>query len=367
VSTKPRRASLDALRGLAVLTMFAWHVVDAGLREELRNGPWWDATRAFGGAAAPLFFAVAGVAVGLAGPQPPAYWAPRALRVARAGLLLAIFQQAVDDGGLLDPRAPGLLVLAAAAVRRSPALLAAGVLLVGVLEPAALLRLLRPDVLYGLAAAIFLTGLVLRSGARAAAAMAGMVAVLTEPLAAALDGNPLAPWIAVSRVGAFSPFPFLAYAALGGAVGARVRAGVGLPTAAVLALGALGLLAYEGGPSAGAIAAAPWLRVPARVLFYGGVFAVAAAASRHLSMVWLRELGRRSLLLYAAHLELTYGLLGLPWRRQLGVVGVTVAFALLVLLAHRAVSSGARVAPIRGPDPSTSEEGGVGSSPNSTG
>ena len=58
-----RRPYIDWLRGLAVLFMIEWHVVDAWMSDADRTGPAFTALAFFGGWAAPLFLFLAGVAI----------------------------------------------------------------------------------------------------------------------------------------------------------------------------------------------------------------------------------------------------------------------------------------------------------------
>jgi uncharacterized membrane protein len=62
-----RRVSLDWLRGIAVLCMITWHVLDAWSRVDGRDVFAWSVVRTIGGVAAPLFLFLAGLAVPLAG------------------------------------------------------------------------------------------------------------------------------------------------------------------------------------------------------------------------------------------------------------------------------------------------------------
>ena len=55
---------VDNLRGVAVLSMIAWHTTDAWLLPSVRNGLPYDAIRLFGGLAAPMFLFLAGAGVG---------------------------------------------------------------------------------------------------------------------------------------------------------------------------------------------------------------------------------------------------------------------------------------------------------------
>jgi len=58
-----RRPYIDWLRGVAVLTMIEWHVLDAWSLRAGRVRPTWTVIEAIGGFAAPLFLFLAGVAI----------------------------------------------------------------------------------------------------------------------------------------------------------------------------------------------------------------------------------------------------------------------------------------------------------------
>jgi uncharacterized membrane protein len=59
----PRRPYIDWLRGVAVLIMIEWHVVDAWTTDESRTGNVFAVLAMLGGLAAPLFLFLAGVAI----------------------------------------------------------------------------------------------------------------------------------------------------------------------------------------------------------------------------------------------------------------------------------------------------------------
>jgi uncharacterized membrane protein len=61
-----RREYIDWLRGIAVVSMIEWHVIDAWSLREGRDGAVWTLIRMIGGLAAPLFLFLAGVAVPMA-------------------------------------------------------------------------------------------------------------------------------------------------------------------------------------------------------------------------------------------------------------------------------------------------------------
>ena len=63
VSPTPRRPYIDWLRGVAVLFMIEWHVVDAWSTDASRQGGVFTALALIGGTAAPLFLFLAGLAI----------------------------------------------------------------------------------------------------------------------------------------------------------------------------------------------------------------------------------------------------------------------------------------------------------------
>jgi uncharacterized membrane protein len=82
VSTKAQASRIehvDVLRGLAVIFMILLHTADGWLLPELKLGASWQLIRVFGGLAAPLFLALAGLSLGLK-------WGPRTMAERHAGL-----------------------------------------------------------------------------------------------------------------------------------------------------------------------------------------------------------------------------------------------------------------------------------------
>jgi len=279
-SEKPERArshAIDALRGAAIVTMFAANLAGPCLRQP---HPLW--LRAYGSFAAPTFVLLAGMMTSLSDRPAPL---PRLLR--RSLLLLG---------------------------------LAAGIdLLCWGIDPFETF-----DVLYLLGLALPLLGVCARLPLALHLLVAGAILVATHWLHRAIGYGPLLPdhlaypwptWRRLLVDGWFPMFPWLGVALLGGVAGrleplAEPRRKWLLPAGATLmVLGALGW----------------WLAPPAIVirkgyseLFYppspqylalaiGAVLLVLWAfdqLERRLPLTWLVVLGRSSLLLYVAHVAL---------------------------------------------------------------
>jgi uncharacterized membrane protein len=384
--TRARLDFIDIQRGIAVVLMIWMHTADGWLRPELKQGIAWEAIRSVGGLAAPLFFFLAGVGVGLnwrrrAGTQH--YHAYRGdvarglgLMVLGYGLRLQMWM--IDAGGLGNlcawaaalPLGLGYVALfralsagAARSGRRTLALtalgvtcVAAGLALVAWLVPDRLRPLLKVDVLQGLGASMVCLALARRPllrwpalalGLAAATAIATpfVRAAMPGPLPAAVAGYfaawPVLPGQPIPTL--FPLLPWFAYAPLGAAAGIRIadctksrdprRLGI-----AGAAAGVLATLAFcEPLPLAQAVLPEfPWLtqllRVGYRmgaVLILGGI-AVAISRLSGPPVSALRALGRASLFVYWIHLELAFGTLSRPIARSQGLLGWFVGLVILV-------------------------------------
>lgn len=255
---------------------------------------------------------------------------------------------------------------------------------------------LRLDVLQGIGAALAVLALVLSIPVAARAPRVllplglALAVALTTPVLARVDWTPssgLAP--IVDYLARFPPypapsgarfpfFPWLGYALMGAAIGRAMRgapiasefglprregARVPEPALAALVVGVgLGVaaLAFEAGPSAQAVLARTELARNVLRLTYNTSLAIGSAgAISLLSLVLpsvgraLALLGRHSLVVYAVHLEIAYGLPGVPLVRTLGwpawLAGAIVLAALMGALSH-AIELRARAAstPARG-------------------
>lgn len=247
--------------------------------------------------------------------------------------------------------------------------------------------LVRLDVLHGIGAALavlsvlfFILGRGLATErARAAVLVALALAVaLATPHFMGVSLAPLPSRLAdyVARTATvsgarFPLFPWLGHALYGACVGTLLRSAprelgpLALPFARrpwVVALVALGVVAatFEAGPIATSITArAEWARPVLRLIFYGTAAMASAAALVHVRARALCDglavMGRSSLLVYGAHLELSYGLIGLPVRGALGwsgwaiaaiaLTGLMVALASWTETRERAASTARRSAP----------------------
>lgn len=102
---------IDAQRGIAVALMIWMHTADGWLRPELKHGPAWEAIRSLGGLAAPAFFFLAGLGLGLdwgrpnAAPRSVANGIARGLQLMLLGYALRLQMWMLDAGGLGSARA----------------------------------------------------------------------------------------------------------------------------------------------------------------------------------------------------------------------------------------------------------------------
>ena len=353
------------------MAMVIWHTADAYLDPAARDGGVFTLTRIVGGYAAPLFFLLSGFS--LARAREPLREVVRGAWVLLAGVALALFQSAVDRAGILSPsELPALALVAlgvAAAMRmtRRRALerglvIALAVALVGSalsLPHAAATRaaLGRFDVLHGI-------GFALMASACCAHALrhlplAGRVFALVV-LALALTGlcDPLtelgrthlpAPLAGVFVRGPRAQFalvPWLAYALVGVALGSwqheRPRRGAAAPPRAawVVAGGALAVLCADAAPSSATwTELGQWTGTPRRLIGNAAMLLFIYGGSAHLPAVprWLSLLGANSLSAYCIHLELAYGLLGLPLARSLSPLAWLLAAAAVTCITWAVV------------------------------
>jgi uncharacterized membrane protein len=409
LAREPRKGSrldaIDAARGMAVLAMIAWHSADAWLGGGAREGAAFALARELGGLAAPAFFLLAGAALGLGAPARPELRhtllsIARGARLVLAGYGLALFSWAVDHGALRDPGKGAPLALGALSLvtlalaleprpRGTASRLALGVVGLGaatlagaLLDEADARVLARLDVLHGIGAALALTAALLHSlplapRKRAGALTTGALLVAALSASTGLAAQRALPesllgWVARSAgtQGGFPLSPWLAYTLLGAALAQRARGLGALPgepfalpglsarlarRPLLLALGAaLVALAAWATPGVVSPGADPTqaLRGVSRLVRNASALLVAAALLAGLAphahglAQALARLGRRSLLVYAVHLELVYGLMGLPLRGALDAWTWPLAAALVVLSASglaRLLEDGARV------------------------
>jgi uncharacterized membrane protein len=325
----PVRASrldfIDAQRGIAVTLMIWMHSADGWLRPELKHGAAWETIRALGGFAAPLFFFLAGLGVGLRWSDPAAAEPPgrgrqelaRGLQLVVLGYGLRLQMWMVDAGGAAKleawiaavPLALGLASLyhALSAIAGTPyrdgprsgsrltvnlgwagfgvTATALGLTLMAALVPDRMRPLLRVDVLQGLGASLVVIACVrspLRRWPLLGLIGAAAVALITPWVRAQMPGalpTPLAGYVASWDAAPGRPpptlfplFPWLAYVPAGVFFGTQLAASarrVGARRAALTwsAIGAaLCLLTCEPWPlSQRLLAEWPWLTQCVRV------------------------------------------------------------------------------------------------------
>ena len=345
---RSRLPELDALRGAAIVAMVIWHAADAWLHPAYRSGAGWHTARVIGGLAAPAFLFVAGasVAIALERGRPAEAIARRGLALVALGGALRLAQWSIDSAGLLSLRGLALALLAAApvtlllrgtAAARTPARWTAALVSTSVAYVAAVLllardvapALLRFDVLHCIGVAVIASAYLARAPRPAwLAALALTLLGLTPTLSALTGGAPALAWLARESDASGAPWasfplaPNLAFAMLG-AFGASVRSRVRAPAVGALAL-VLAIALFEGG-----------LPITRRLLdqhpvarphVHAGFVITALVAAGALTITLARHriarralvpLGRHSLLIYALHLELVYGLLAIPVARAL--------------------------------------------------
>ena len=352
----PRLAYVDWLRGVAVLTMIVWHVMDAWTLPAARRGPAFAVVVFLGGWAAPLFLFLAGVSLSLAG---------------QAGLRAASRREVAWR---LQKR--GWQIFGLAHLFRLQSFL---------LNPtASWSSLLKPDILNVLGLGLVATALAWgRAGTRARQAAwllvpAGAIVLLTPASRAwtwpARWLAPISPRLEayihpVANLGVFTLFPWVAFVFAGAAVGAQIAmtpsagrgpralGGLALAGMAIVVAGAVGAGLPALVPSEFWKTSASWflVRVGAMTiaLTLGGLWLDwAERVGNHLAarLVWWRRLarsrlasplllfGRASLFVYWTHVELAYGIFSRPLHRALplgwalaGLAGLT----LVMLMAAK--------------------------------
>lgn len=326
---RPNRLGfIDWLRGLAVVLMIETHSYDAWLTPEAKREALHRWIRIFGGAPAPLFLFLAGLALGL---------------VAASRFRRGATPAEVTRNGLRR----GLEVIGWAFLFRLWMLVTAAFH-----EP---LNFLRIDVLNCIGVAMVVAAAValpwrtpaLRLGAALALTTATALATplvwnapavlaLPAPLRGYLVGGP--------PLGFFPLFPWAGFTAFGLAVGlvlagqlapARDGARIGLLAACGAGLVALGL-GLERLPSPYAHDDF-WRTSPSFFWIRGGLLLLVVA----FAWLWertpwgrwpspLRQMGKTSLLVYWVHIEIVYGVVFTFWARHaLGLAGATLGWILL--------------------------------------
>ena len=311
-----RLAYLDALRGVAILTMVVDHAYDWWLDEAGHATTMASVTRVLGTLSAPLFFALVGVGLALSAQRSAEAGRPRrdvALHHFKRGLILVLWGYALN-----------LLVFY---VGDNPA------------------DLFAVDVLKTIGVSVWMSLPLLWVPAWGAAVVALALSVLGQTA----GGWVLPSWLAayLTGTGGIAYFPlllWLPYAYLGLAIGKWI-AGVTRPGRVMSILASLGLLALLGSalidPAWGyrhprpvfipfSLAAVFWLMAGLWLWTerLGWVGPIARA---------LRDMGQASLMLYVLHHLVGYRLFwmfgwvrGRSWRGQYGVFGPLEATALFV-------------------------------------
>ena len=331
-----RRAYIDWVRGLAVVVMMEWHVIDSWSVSDGRDSTAFAWITFIGGWAAPMFLYLAGVSVALAA----------STRMAR-GLDLRAASWAVQQRGWQIFGVAHLFRLQSYLMSRG----------------SSWTSLFKPDILnilgLGMVAAAFCWG---RSGSRLGRAIwlaaPGIAVVLLSP------GSRLWAWPSllpvrleayirpVGHAGVFQVFPSLAYVLFGACVGAFVaeRRDTSREPRFHVWLGASGL-ALAGAGAAGTMLPAPtptsefWTTSLSLVLMRTGAMTAMLAGA----WLWMRRptaahwspfvlLGRTSLFVYWVHVELAYGVLSGPIHHTMPLPAAVVAYAALVAVMTAAAA-----------------------------
>ncbi len=100
--TQSRLAAVDFVRGIAVLCMIALHVFDSFVALDTRKTFYGSVTYYFGGGAAPMFLALAGLATSLAIHQGPGPMLRRGIEIWLLSLLFRIQEWALGGDGAMS-------------------------------------------------------------------------------------------------------------------------------------------------------------------------------------------------------------------------------------------------------------------------
>ena len=322
-----RRVYIDWLRGVAVLCMIEWHVLDAWSLRAGRDTPAWMVVQTIGGFAAPLFLFLAGVAVPLA-----------IAAHERRGATVR------DAAWSLQKR--GWQVFGIAILFKLQSFL---------LNPnAEWLYLFKPDILnilgLGLAATAWGSGRVLGSKRRYWWLLAAAVTVvILTPLSKSWWWPTLLPprleaYIRpVGTLGVFSLFPWLAYVPFGGFIGALLKDAQDDARERALLLK---IAAVAGAVVVAGVAARAWL-LPYPDVLRTSITAAAMAAALLVSrwVVGVQPailtapavlMGQTSLFVYLVHIELAYGVWSLPLHSALPLPWSLAGFAAMVVAMYYA-------------------------------
>lgn len=331
-----RRAYIDWVRGLAVVVMMEWHVIDSWSVSDGRDSTAFAWITFIGGWAAPMFLYLAGVSVALAA----------SARMAR-GLDLRAASWAVQKRGWQIFGIAHLFRLQSYLMSRG----------------ASWTSLFKPDILnilgLGVVAAAFCWG---RSASRFGRvlwlAVPGIAVVLLSPGSRlwywpSLLPDRLGAYIRpVGHAGVFQIFPSIAYVFLGACVGAlvaerrdaarepRFHAWLGAGGMALVGAGYVGTLLPPVAPTSEF-----WTTSLSLVLMRTG----AITATLAIAWLWMRRptaahwspmvlLGRTSLFVYWVHVELAYGVLSGPIHHTMPLPAAAMAYAALVAVMTAAAA-----------------------------
>lgn len=370
------------MRGVAVVSMIWMHTADGWLDRSYRASTLWRPIVAFGGLAAPLFFTLAGVGLGLAWTSTPdehrngrlQSQLRRGLQLVVLGYALRLQMWMLDAGGYRRLThwiaAVSLLtayVLAHRALRpritfdwrpwfTSAVLCAASLTYVQETEPARLIGLLRVDVLQGIGLSTAVVCMLCRARPGLVGSPIGLAALglmialatgwvrrwvpgpLPVPIAGYFAAWPLPPGVRSTTL--FPLFPWMSYVFAGTAFAlawhrSHVR-GNGTRTLLYVALGGV-LAAYL------VAEVQPWthattrtwpqttdlVRVAYRLAIIGALTLPSVLLARGLIGKVLRELGTASLWIYWVHLEFAFGVFAHPFSHTLDVPRWLLGFAVL--------------------------------------
>jgi len=339
-----RQSYLDRVRGIAVLIMIEAHVLDGWTRLADRQRPAFGYAMILGGFGSPLFLFLAGVSVVLAAES----------RFRKKGDFDAAWRTVTKRGWQIF----GLAFL----FRLQSFILTGGYSPIGLLK-VDILNVMGPAI----AGAGYLGGRVRSARARTMlfAATAAAIALLT-PIVRAM---PAVPWIpdpiewylrpSPTRTN-FTLFPWAGFVFAGGVAGAVVeflRRNRERPFGGYLALAAVSMLVAAAGYGSSFLptiyrSSDFWTSSPTFFCLRAGVIAFALpmayfwerAPWRAVVSRWspVEEMGRSSLFVYWIHVEMVYGFISRPLRRNLSLESAVLAYVLfsafilgLVLLKNR--------------------------------
>jgi uncharacterized membrane protein len=309
-----RLAAVDFVRGIAVLCMIALHMFDSFVAPDTRKTFYGSVTYYFGGGAAPMFLALAGLATSLAITKGPGAMLRRGVEIWLLSLLFRIQEWALGGDGAMS------------------------------------VMMLRVDVLNCIGLSIVITVGVYVFGRRLNAAgptllAAGLAVIFATPFVCK------APWLEAvpaffryhvggpSAFAMFPLFPWCGVALLGAALGAYA------PGERVFSAAKWLFLAYF-------VILAVRLITPETFAFTRSnthpVFTL-ERTSLALGLIWAASLylgkfqtgastlvllGRRSLLVYWVHVELSYGLLFHQWKGRFDSIRTIAATLAMILFCY---------------------------------